>query len=708
METTYTETTEATVPLSKQDLWSFIQTKRATQSASLKVLQRFVLSLSKKELRHMIESYLKSKLSSHDFTPTTRRHCFETVIPNTFHGGTDVDSWDIMDTMDQNILYKMSEQYGQRYNKRIIANMQQHTSQTKPRLISFIPAQVLTYSFQYLSFRELCKIERVSSYFTYLHHAYRNLSHYFISLDARFWHKAMRNQINLTKLSQFKHIKIGACYRGPWHRFKYKNRLFEHILSFVIYKSITCLDTLEIDVPKEWMCGKEWTSSYGSFTVLNHILSSFNPLPISKLIWKKDTFISHHISERIAKLAAITQNLLNRCKNIKHLYFGVNNFGRQRVHDQLLYLCPAADLTRHIILPVIRGYPQLQTLELHCPSWNIFEPQHRIIEAIAQLEKLQKLVIVSHVDGDHEYTNMIPKEIKNVSVKELSVEFGLPMTNSTNNHSFIHTILLQLFSTFIGITDFHFAFATFTHSPRFFGSFSGEVSLNIDWYRLFSHLWQEKIQCSVSRLESLQIDTICFKDAYTLLKDLRLLKDAFYLKHFGIHVVGGRSHSRQHDVFCKFVNNCLVPFLLQYKDSVSLKSLDIGYGCGYKLHEQSGDQWHTRRAYSCPIQIEPSYYEPIFKLLSSLPDSLERLNLKPPGYYTGDRKERRQIRETESLRLVQRLCQILSEKTDTYNLESLSLQRIDLQKKAKNFLLFIFGFNNKFHFQDNTYYLSFN
>ena len=32
--------------LSKQDLWTFIENKRATKSASLKVLQEFVLSLN--------------------------------------------------------------------------------------------------------------------------------------------------------------------------------------------------------------------------------------------------------------------------------------------------------------------------------------------------------------------------------------------------------------------------------------------------------------------------------------------------------------------------------------------------------------------------------------------------------------------------------------------------------------------------------------
>ena len=47
----------------EENLWSFIKNTKATQSASLKVLQKFVLSLSKQELQHLIECYLKLKMS---------------------------------------------------------------------------------------------------------------------------------------------------------------------------------------------------------------------------------------------------------------------------------------------------------------------------------------------------------------------------------------------------------------------------------------------------------------------------------------------------------------------------------------------------------------------------------------------------------------------------------------------------------------------
>ena len=46
------------------DTWWFIKHCKATQSASLKTLQKFILSLNKKELRHLIELYLKSMINT--------------------------------------------------------------------------------------------------------------------------------------------------------------------------------------------------------------------------------------------------------------------------------------------------------------------------------------------------------------------------------------------------------------------------------------------------------------------------------------------------------------------------------------------------------------------------------------------------------------------------------------------------------------------
>eukprot|EP01084_Bolivina_argentea_P177189 306460_1 len=102
--------------------WTFIQHRRATKLASFKVLQEFVLSLDKHELRHMIECYLKSKLSSHDFVGTTLKNSFETLINNNNDKNHNIDS---MNSIDKQILNKMNKKYGKKHNKKIMKQIQQ-------------------------------------------------------------------------------------------------------------------------------------------------------------------------------------------------------------------------------------------------------------------------------------------------------------------------------------------------------------------------------------------------------------------------------------------------------------------------------------------------------------------------------------------------------------------------------------------------------
>eukprot|EP01083_Nonionella_stella_P000103 288_1 len=693
--------------LSKQDLWSSIQATRATQSASLKVLQRFVLSLSKNELRHMIQSYLKSKLSP-DLTPSTCRQFHATVL----NDGCDNSS---VDEMDQNILSKMNGKYGSKYSKRIISKMQQHQVQNNsrtPQLISMLPPQVLTYSFQYLSFTELCKLERVSCYFTYLQRKYRNLSHYFILLGTKFWQKAMANKINLSKLSQFKHIKITACYRGSWDTYKYKKQLFERILHHILSNSIRCIETLEIDVPKKWTLG-----GTRSLTMLNHILSSFNPLPISKLIWKNDTFqdefrLSHSIDTISDKLVLIKQRLLRNCKNLKHISFGVNDFGQLVVNHRWIPASPTTAVREHIILPFIQQYSQLQSLELHCPSWNVFDPQFGIdiVGCIAQLQNIEKLSILSYCDPHPQYTNINAKQIKNVSLKELNVKFGNHDKVSNCASSFSYKILWQLFSTFIGIAHFQFTMPLATYTGEF------------DWYKLFHHLWHEKVEYSMNHssvpcLESLQIKTISSKVAGCLVEALVKFKDEFYLnlKHFGINIASASPSCPSH--IPAFVNQ-LESFLITYQES-SLHSLHVACGSGYKIHERKPSpswrpqwngysQWTIRQADATCIPIEASYCEPILKLLSALPNSLTSFKFTAPRYKTNTTEQQRKIREHQSMKVAQKLCKMLSDKSDSLQLQSVVLDRFILTKKAKDFLRFIFGFNNKFqYFKNGKYYLNF-
>eukprot|EP01084_Bolivina_argentea_P268181 455446_1 len=146
------------------DLWSFIKHRKATESASLKVLQQFVLSLNKYELRHLIEIYLKSKLPKlqNDKTVSYTKATLQRLQNNNNNINNDYSS------IDTQILSKLTRKYGNKYNKKMLATIQQkHNSKKRTNLLS-IHSQVLAYTFQYLSFTNLCKIQHTCLYFTYL------------------------------------------------------------------------------------------------------------------------------------------------------------------------------------------------------------------------------------------------------------------------------------------------------------------------------------------------------------------------------------------------------------------------------------------------------------------------------------------------------------------------------------------------------------
>eukprot|EP01084_Bolivina_argentea_P167345 290452_1 len=115
---------EEELDLTKQNLWSFIRNVKATKSASLKVLQRFVLSLNKNELRHLIQCYLKYKLLQTESEDTTN--------------DSNENSNTINPTLHTQIISKMNNNYGKKYNKKIIAKIQQK-NKNKINLLSIYP-----------------------------------------------------------------------------------------------------------------------------------------------------------------------------------------------------------------------------------------------------------------------------------------------------------------------------------------------------------------------------------------------------------------------------------------------------------------------------------------------------------------------------------------------------------------------------------------
>ena len=161
-----------------ESVWTFINNSKATETASLKQLQHFVLSLNARELRHLISVYLRSMIGKHHHQgELTLRGTVDALVK----GGDDI----ITDRgTDASIIGKMQSKYGNKCSKKVLSKMQQNQS-ANTHILTMNP-QVLASSFQYLSFRELCQIQPTCSFFVYLRAQYRGLCHYHVDLDYKY------------------------------------------------------------------------------------------------------------------------------------------------------------------------------------------------------------------------------------------------------------------------------------------------------------------------------------------------------------------------------------------------------------------------------------------------------------------------------------------------------------------------------------------
>eukprot|EP01084_Bolivina_argentea_P053662 98497_1 len=114
-----TESSPSVGSLSNEDVWSFIKCTKATQSASLKSLQKFILSLNKNELIHLIESYLKSKLSKNN-TFSCDSLTLKQTHSNLLESKSPENNTEIVTDIDNVILHKLNNKYGNKYNKKIM------------------------------------------------------------------------------------------------------------------------------------------------------------------------------------------------------------------------------------------------------------------------------------------------------------------------------------------------------------------------------------------------------------------------------------------------------------------------------------------------------------------------------------------------------------------------------------------------------------
>ena len=121
------------------DIFSFIKHSKATQSASLKVLQKFILSLNKMELQHLITLYLKSVVKEfiiHKANGLTLKQSVQRLLNN--HKDNDGNSNSKTNSIDNQILNKMQENYSNKHNKKLMKQLQQNHDENK-HLLSITP-----------------------------------------------------------------------------------------------------------------------------------------------------------------------------------------------------------------------------------------------------------------------------------------------------------------------------------------------------------------------------------------------------------------------------------------------------------------------------------------------------------------------------------------------------------------------------------------
>ena len=196
----------------------------------------------------------------------------------------------------------------------------------------------------------------------------------------------------------------------------------------------------------------------------------------------------------------------------------------------------------------------------------------------------------------------------------------------------------------------------------------------------------------VPSLESLELDGVSHEEAVDILKAVGLrTNDSFYnLKHFGMSMHLTRFLEAPWTVpprtFGTFIEDRFIPFMKKSHNQSMLQSVKLGL-----LKSQ--------------IAAYDGCFDPVLSLLSSLPASLKRLELTTPIFL--DCPSNPGMKQSASKKLVQKLCEMLSQQNEQSNLQNITLHEVKLSAETKKFLLFMFGYNNKMYYKDGSYHLSF-
>ncbi len=151
------------------------------------------------------------------------------------------------------------------------------------------------------------------------------------------------------------------------------------------------------------------------------------------------------------------------------------------------------------------------------------------------------------------------------------------------------------------------------------------------------------------------------------------------LKHFGIDIF-------EH----KKLNELIGDYIILFIKELNLNTLTVACNTHRDLQ-------------FLRIKNLESHLGAIRKLLCNIPKPMRSLNVQLPYYYRPGTK----LDAVESQQVTRALCQLLAEMNNESKLESIVLHRVRLSVKSRQFLRFIFGYNNKLLIKNGKYHFAF-
>ena len=287
------------------------------------------------------------------------------------------------------------------------------------------------------------------------------------------------------------------------------------------------------------------------------------------------------------------------------------------------------------------------------------------MECISAMKMLKKVSLCSRITDDEPCIHHSAAP----SVEELDIVFEAARhpVSSTRAQWLMDKIMTGLFRMFVGL-----------RTLKYEGRYSTR-ELTPDWNHIFGALFHQKTTYSLSHgpvaaLESIEFNGMFRDNGIAALQSLQKHVHERYcdLKHFAMEIgtwYEVKTLREEYDDlgYNAFVKESLIPFM-ESADG-TLESMRFEYG---KLLSRTncGDILTTD-----------------LLLLSSLPKSLLSLELSPRTPCIRD------FSDIGSKSFVNVLCALLVNK-ESHNLQQLILKRIKLSVEARNYLVFMFGYNN--------------